>query len=59
MENKLNTPALKRVLGLPAVVFIAIGFTIGGGVFVFTGIVYKISGRALPIAYTLAVIPVF
>ncbi len=59
MENELNTPALKRVLGLPAVVFIAIGFTIGGGVFVFTGIVYKISGRALPIAYTLAVIPVF
>ncbi|MGD2270575.1 MAG: APC family permease [Desulfobacterales bacterium] len=51
--------ALKRVLGLPAVTFIAIGFTIGGGVFLFTGIVYKIVGPALPIAYALAVIPVF
>jgi APA family basic amino acid/polyamine antiporter len=41
------------------VAFIAIGFTIGGGVFVFTGIVFKITGPALPIAYALAVIPVF
>ena len=50
---------LKRVLKLPAVSFIAIGFMVGGGVFVFTGIVFKIAGRALPIAYALAVIPVF
>ena len=52
-------PELKRVLKLPAVAFIAVGFTIGGGVFVFTGIVFKISGPALPVAYALAVIPVF
>ena len=52
-------PELKRVLKLPAVVFIAIGFTIGGGVFVFTGLVFKIVGQALPIAYSLAVLPVF
>lgn len=51
--------ALKRVLGLPAVTFIAVGFTIGGGVFVFTGIVLKMVGAALPLAYALAVIPVF
>ncbi len=50
---------LKRVLKLPAVSFIAIGFMVGGGVFVFTGIVFKIAGSALPIAYALAVIPVF
>ena len=50
---------LKRVLGLPAVTFIAVGFTIGGGVFVFTGIVLKMVGPALPLAYGLAVIPVF
>ena len=50
---------LKRVLGLPEVSFIAIGFTIGGGVFVFTGIVLRIAGPALPLAYGLAVIPVF
>ncbi len=49
---------LKRVLGLPSVVFIAVGMTVGGGVFVFTGLVYKISGQALPLAYALAAIPV-
>ena len=52
-------PELKRVLRLPAVTFIAVGFTIGGGVFVFTGMVLNIAGPALPIAYALAVIPVF
>jgi APA family basic amino acid/polyamine antiporter len=50
---------LKKVLSLPAVTFIAIGTTIGGGIFVFTGIVLKIAGPALPAAYALAVIPVF
>lgn len=55
----MAAPQLKRVLKLPAITFIAIGFTIGGGVFVFTGIVFKIAGQALPVAYALAVIPVF
>jgi APA family basic amino acid/polyamine antiporter len=32
---------------------------IGGGVFVFTGIVLKITGKSLPLAYGLAAIPVF
>lgn len=50
---------MKRVLGLPAVSFIAIGFTIGGGVFVFTGIVLKMAGPALPVTYAIAVIPIF
>lgn len=49
---------LKRILGLPAVAFIAIGTTIGGGVFIFTGIVYGITGQGLPLAYALAVFPV-
>ena len=55
----MPTTGLKRVLGLPEITFIAIGGTIGGGIFVFTGIVFKITGQALPIAYSLAVIPVF
>ncbi|MCJ7771991.1 MAG: APC family permease [Desulfobacterales bacterium] len=55
----MSTTGLKRVLGLPEITFIAIGGTIGGGIFVFTGIVFKITGQALPIAYSLAVIPVF
>ncbi len=49
---------LRRELGLPAVSFIAVGFMIGGGVFVFTGIVLDIAGPALPLAYALAAIPV-
>jgi APA family basic amino acid/polyamine antiporter len=43
-----------RVLGLAEVTFIAVGFTIGAGVFVFTGIVAKMTGPALPLAYFLA-----
>ncbi len=57
MDN--NEIKLKRVLGLPEAIFIAVGFTIGGGVFVFTGIVLKITGTALPLSYLLAVIPIF
>jgi APA family basic amino acid/polyamine antiporter len=49
---------LKKVLGLSETTFIAIGMTIGGGVFVFTGIVLRIVGPALPIAYALAWIPI-
>lgn len=49
---------LKKVLGLTETTFIAIGMTIGGGIFVFTGIVLKIVGPALPIAYALAWIPI-
>jgi len=55
----MTATGLKRVLGLPEITFIAIGATIGGGIFVFTGIVLKITGTALPIAYALAPIPVF
>jgi basic amino acid/polyamine antiporter, APA family len=49
---------LKRVLGLPEVVGIEMGQTIGAGVFAMTGIAIGICGAALPIAYALAMIPV-
>lgn len=55
----MSLTGLKRVLGLPEVSFIAIGMTIGGGVFTLTGIVLRYAGPALPLAYGLAVIPVF
>ena len=58
-RKSMSDHKLKRILGLPAVTFIAIGTTIGGGVFVFTGIVFKITGAGLTVAYTMAVIPVF
>lgn len=54
-----TTTVSNRPLGLSAVTFISIGFMIGGGVFVFTGIVLNITGKALPLAYALAAIPVF
>ncbi len=49
---------LKRVLGLGEVVAIEVGQTIGAGVFAMTGIAIGMCGAGLPIAYTLAVIPV-
>lgn len=55
----MSMNGMRRVLGLPSVASIAIGATVGGGVFVMTGIVLKIAGPALPLAYGLAVIPVF
>lgn len=55
----MSIDGLKRVLGLTEVSFIAIGMTVGAGVFVFTGIVLKIVGPALPLTFALAVIPVF
>ena len=49
----------KNKIGLSLVIFIVVGMMIGGGIFVYSGIVYKIVGQALPLAYGLAVIPVF
>jgi APA family basic amino acid/polyamine antiporter len=49
----------KNKIGLGLVSYIVIGFMIGGGIFVYTGIVYQYAAQALPLAYALAVIPVF
>ena len=49
----------KTRIGLPLVTYIVIGLMVGGGIFVYTGIVYSYTGAALPLAYGLAVIPVF
>lgn len=49
---------LKRVLGLPAVIAVAVGMTIGAGIFVLTGIAISFTGPSLPLAYLVSVIPV-
>lgn len=49
---------LKRVLGLPQTVAVAVGMTIGAGIFVLTGIATGYTGPAVPLAYLLSVIPV-
>ena len=49
----------KNKIGLPLATYIVIGLMIGGGIFVYPGIVYPYTGGALPLAFLLAVIPVF
>ena len=49
---------LKRVLGLWEVAAIAVGQTIGAGIFVMTGMAAGFTGPSVPLAYLLAVIPV-
>jgi APA family basic amino acid/polyamine antiporter len=55
MADKLFT----EKLSLPLVSFIVIGMMLGGGIFVYTGIVFGMTGSALPIAFLLAAVPVF
>ncbi|HPU00493.1 MAG: amino acid permease [Firmicutes bacterium] len=49
---------LKRVLGLWEVAAIAIGQTIGAGIFVMTGMAAGFTGPSVPLAYLLAAFPV-
>ncbi len=53
-----NEFGLKRVLGLREVTAIAIGQTIGAGVFVLTGMAIGFTGPSVSLAYILAVVPV-
>ena len=55
----MSSIQFKHKIGLALVSYNVIGFMIGGGIFVYTGIVYGYCGQALPLAYALAVIPVF
>jgi APA family basic amino acid/polyamine antiporter len=55
----MSSIQFKHKIGLGLVSYIVIGFMIGGGIFVYTGIVYQYAAQALPLAYALAVIPVF
>ncbi len=48
-----------RRLGFWQVCALAVGLMVGGGVFVFSGLVAKKVGPALPLAYLLAAVPVF
>jgi len=49
---------LKRVLGLPAVIAVAVGMTIGAGIFALTGIAISFTGPSLPLAYLISVVPI-
>lgn len=49
---------LKRTLGLPHVVAIAIGQTIGAGIFVLTGMGIKFTGPSVTLAFLVAAVPI-
>lgn len=55
MDKKL----FSTQIGLPLVTYIVMGMMVGAGVFVYTGLVYQMTGSFLPWAYLLAGIPVF
>lgn len=55
----MDQAMFKTKLGLPLVSFIVLGMMLGGGIFVYTGLVFEMTGPALPLAFGLAVIPVF
>ncbi len=55
----MSSIQFKHKLGLGLVSYIVIGFMIGGGIFIYPGIVYQYCGQALPLAFALAAIPVF
>ncbi len=49
---------LKRTLGLPHVVAVAIGQTIGAGIFVLTGMGIEFTGPSITLAFLIAAIPI-
>ena len=55
----MNESLFNTKIGLPLVSFIVIGMMLGGGVFVYTGLVYDMTGPLLPLAFLIAAVPVF
>jgi APA family basic amino acid/polyamine antiporter len=49
---------LKRTLGLPHVVAVAIGQTIGAGIFVLTGMGIEFTGPSITLAFLVAAVPI-
>jgi len=53
-----NEFGLKRSLGLPSLVAVEIGTTIGAGIFVLVGLGIKLTGPSLPFAFIVAAVPI-
>lgn len=49
-----ETPALKRALGLPLLVFYGLGVTVGAGIFALVGRIVGIAGGFAPLAFLIA-----
>jgi len=53
-----NEFGLKRSLGLPSLIAVEIGTTIGAGIFVLVGMGIKLTGPSVPIAFIVAAVPI-
>ncbi len=54
MENSNQSTTLRRVLGLPMMVFYGVGVTIGAGIFALIGEITRIAGDHAPLAFLIA-----
>lgn len=54
MDSEPRTTGLKRVLGLPLLVFYGVGVTIGAGIFALVGEITRLAGDSAPIAFLTA-----
>jgi basic amino acid/polyamine antiporter, APA family len=54
MDHPQATPALKRALGLPLLVFYGLGVTVGAGIFALVGKIVGIAGDFAPLAFLIA-----
>jgi len=54
MTDTNRVPTLRRVLGLPLLVFYGVGVTIGAGIFALIGEITRIAGDHAPMAFLLA-----
>lgn len=50
----MDTPELKRAVGLPLLVFYGLGVTVGAGIFALIGEILGIAGNAAPLAFLIA-----
>ena len=53
-----NEFGLKRSLGLPSLIAVEIGTTIGAGIFVLIGMGIKLTGPSVPLAFIIAALPI-
>ena len=54
MDHSNQKTTLRRVLGLPMMVFYGVGVTIGAGIFALIGEITRIAGDHAPMAFLLA-----
>lgn len=54
MSQNASDPTLKRVLGLPLLVFYGLGVTVGAGIFALIGEILGIAGDHAPLAFLVA-----